>query len=141
MAMYEEIWHDFETMGVPEARRLRPNWSRRRDNVQMEVDHRVEWQLLGTANRQWGDTMPNYELLDRDSNGESGRQLRSNIIDERKRLAGITHNPAWLTQRIVFTDLIAPGAGSSGAMRWLPEEIQQGDHYHVLRQLRGERPH
>ncbi len=134
MGMREEIWQAFEDMGVGEVRRLRPDWSRYSDRVSMQVDHRVEWQLLGPGDRQWGDTMPNYELLDARSNATSGSTLRANIQRERADLASRTGNPAWLTQRIVFTQLVVPGS-SSGAARWLPEQIQEGEHYHALRRL------
>jgi len=60
--------------------------------------------------------------------------LRANIQRERADLASRTGNPAWLTQRIVFTQLVVPGS-SSGAARWLPEQIQEGEHYHALRRL------
>ncbi len=131
MEIYPKIWQKFDAMGIELARRLRPDWSRTISRVSMEVDHRVEWQLLSAADRLWGDTLVNYELLDRESNGTSGNALKNNILVERKRLHAATGNPAWLTQRIVFTDLeVEPG--NAGAMRWLPDEIQQGKHYHAL---------
>jgi hypothetical protein len=131
MEIYSEIWQRFEQMEISETRRLRPDWSRTLPRVDMQVDHRVEWQLLGTANRRWGDTIANYELLDQPSNGSAGSTLRSNIQAERQRLATSTGNPSYLTHPLVFTDLVVPST-VSGAMRWLPEEIQQGDHYYAL---------
>ncbi len=131
MEIYPDIWRRFENRGTPEARRLRPNWTRQIERLAMQVDHRVEWQLLNTANRSWGDSMPNYELLDQPSNGSAGATLAANIAEERNRLETLTGNPGWQLNPIVFTRLIAPNGPPSG-QRWLPDEIQQGHHYHAL---------
>jgi hypothetical protein len=136
MEMSLEAWHNFDRMGISENRRLRPDWSRELPRVNMQVDHRVEWQLLGTANRAWGDTISNYEQLDQASNGSAGSTLMNNIQNERQRLKTATGNPGWLKQRIVFNNLSVPSTASR-AMRWLPEQIQQGKHYDAL--LRHER--
>ncbi len=137
MSMNEVVWRRFDDLGIRDIRRLRPNWTQYEDQVKMEVDHRVEWQVLGTADEFWGDSMSNYELLDRDSNGASGRKLRRNIRRERVRLANL-YGQQMMTQRIVFTELVMQG-GSANPKRWLPEEIQQGDHYHALMRLRASR--
>jgi hypothetical protein len=136
MQMDLRSWVGMERIGIPDARKLRPNWSRRTERVNMQVDHRVEWQLLGAANRTWGDSMPNYELLDEQSNENSGRTLKNNIIKTRRDLAAKTGNPAWNTQRIVFTQLVVPPGPGIGE-RWLPEEIRDGAHYRAY--LRFER--
>jgi hypothetical protein len=131
MEIFPEIWTHFEERGISENRRLRPNWSRAVERIAMEVDHRVEWQLLNTSHRTWGDTMANYELLDQPSNGSAGSTLRANIQTERTRLATVTQDSSWLTKRIVFTQLVVPSERSP-AQRWLPDEIQQGRHYYAL---------
>ena len=136
MGMYEEIWQRFDQQDIIEERRLRPNWSRTRDQVDMQVDHRVEWQLLGAGDTGWGDSMANYELLDQASNGRSGSTLRANIQSERNRLAAL-HGPQMQTQRLVFTQLIvSPGARG---LRWLPDQIQVGEHYFALQAIRRHR--
>lgn len=138
MGIYPEIWQKFENMGISENRRLRPNWSRTMPRVDMQVDHKVEWQLLGPANRTWGDSITNYELLDQPSNSRVGPAIQNNIQRERERLATATGNPGWLTQRIVFNQLRVSGGGS-GAMRWQPEEIQEGKHYDALTRFERDR--
>ena len=131
MGMSQITWQRFDALDIAESRRLRPNWTRTApEQNRMEVDHRVEWQLLGTANRQWGDTMVNYELLDRDANGTSGSQLRANIAAERTRLVSL-YGPQWATARIVFTTLVVQPPVP--ADRWLPEEVEMGEHYNALR--------
>ena len=131
MEIIPEIWQEFETRGIEVNRRLRPNWSRAVERIALQVDHRVEFQLLNAANRTWGDTIANYELLDQPSNGSSGSTLRNNIQVERDRLATTTGDPTWLTRPITFTRLIVPPGPSPGE-RWLPDEIQQGEHYYAL---------
>ncbi|MET0622224.1 MAG: DUF4157 domain-containing protein [Pyrinomonadaceae bacterium] len=135
-AMYQEIWDKFERMGVNETRRKRPDWSKTVDRVQMQVDHIVELQVSPPGQEEIYDSVVNYELLDSASNGSSGSRLKSNIAAERARLAAVTRDPGWLTAPLVFTQLeVTPGGGG---MRWLPDEIQDGKHYHTLRWLRGE---
>ena len=132
MGMYEEIWQRFDEQNIIEERRLRPNWSRTRDQVDMQVDHRVEWQLLGAGDAGWGDSMSNYELLDQASNSRSGSTLRANIQSERNRLTAL-YGPQMQTQRIVFTQLIvSPGARG---LRWLPDQIHVGEHYYALQAM------
>jgi hypothetical protein len=139
--IYQETWDDFESLNVREIRRLRPNWTRTQmwanDAIDaMEVDHIVDDQVCRhLPNNAWYLDMSNLELLDRVSNGAAGIQLSLNIAAERQRLAAATGNPAWATANLVFTTVI-PTIGNPG-MRWLPDEIRDGDHYHAyLRHLR-----
>lgn len=138
MGMNQQLWDKFKAMDVSEPRRLRPDWSRNVERIDMEVDHRVEWQLLGDADRLWGDSMPNYELLDQPSNSSAGSALQNNIENERKHLARVSGDQKWLWQRLVFTHLVVPSTRSS-AMRWLPEEIESGMHYFALLNLQRQR--
>jgi hypothetical protein len=138
MGMNQRIWDKFEAMDISESRRLRPDWFKNVERMGMEVDHRVEWQLLGIADRSWGDSMANYELLDQQSNSSAGSTLQKNIQKERQRLARVTGNSLWLTQRIVFTQLIV-SSSREVAKRWLPEEIENGLHYFALLDIQRSR--
>jgi hypothetical protein len=132
MEMDLSSWVGLRDRGVPPARRLRPDWTWQRVGLDMQVDHRVEWQLLGTADRtNWGDRMDNYELLDQPSNGRSGNALKNEILAERQRLADLTGDSSWLTKRIIFTVLVVPGGAPLGE-RWLPEQVQNGEHYRAF---------
>jgi hypothetical protein len=137
MAMYQEIWDRFEAMGMPPARRLRPNWSRRMwFRFPMQVDHIIELQVCPPGEMAIWDSFANYELLDQASNGSSGPQLAANIRAERNRLVAVTGDFAWLVRDLVFTQLEVM-AGEPG-QRWQADEIQQGQHYHARRRLLGE---
>jgi hypothetical protein len=142
MEMNLRAWVDLERIGISEARRLRPDWTWRSREVDMEVDHRVEWQVLGPAARaNFGDSMPNHELLDEPSNNQAGKTLRQNIRLERKRLADATKNPTWISKRIFFDEVIVPNGAPLGD-RWLPEQIQAGEHYQAyLTHERRRLPH
>ena len=141
MEMDLSSWVGMENRGVPQARRLRPDWTWQSVKLDMQVDHRVEWQLLGTADRTWGDSMDNYELLDQPSNGRSGNAFKNEIIDERQRLADLTGDSSWLTKRIIFTVLVVPGGAPLGE-RWLSEQVQNGEHYRafIQQERNGRRP-
>jgi Domain of unknown function (DUF4157) len=58
-------------------RLMRPDWDRRGVQRELQVDHKVEYQIAS----QWAgvDTVENFELLDRYLNGSSGSTLMNDI--------------------------------------------------------------
>lgn len=126
--MYQEVWRKFDQLGVSDARKLRPNWTpdRYTQLEPMEVDHMVELQVtLPTEEAIW-DSVSNYELLDRDSNGASGRLLHANITAERARIAGCTGDASWMVKPLQFDALeVQPGPPGE---RWLIDDIHGGEH-------------
>lgn len=133
MAIYQEIWNAFDAMLIERNRKLRPNWARGQLNVPMQVDHKVELQVCPPGEEEIWDSFANYELLDASSNMSSGSQLATNIRAERVRLVAITGNPNWMNANLIFTHLIV-STGNRGE-RWEADQIQQGEHYHALRDL------
>ena len=62
------------------ARRLLiPYWNSEGQYEEFDVDHFVELQTAGWPKEQWGNAIPNYWLLDSDSNQSSGRKLDTSI--------------------------------------------------------------
>lgn len=136
--MYHEIWLQFDRLGTLEARRLRPNWTKNRYTglEPLEVDHMVELQVTLPNEQAIWDSVPNYELLDRESNGASGRNLYANITAERVRIAACTGDPSWMTRDLQFDALVVlPGPAGE---RWLLDEIHEGKHYFAFVRLLGE---
>jgi len=135
-AIYKKIWEDFDDLGITNPnRKTRPNWTRTRDQIDTQVDHRVEWQLVHPSEKGIWDEIWNYELLDQPSNGSSGSRIRQNIRREREDLVRRTKDPTWLTRVLIFNNLIVePGPPGE---RWYEDEIQTGSHYWTLRKLKG----
>jgi hypothetical protein len=113
-------------LGLSDARIFRPNWTVRQKDVDMQVDHVVELQVIPAAQTTIWDSFVNYELLDAKSNQSSGAQLMNNIQAERNRLQAQTGNPIWQTAPLVFTTVV-PSSGFGG-LRWSADEIERGDH-------------
>jgi hypothetical protein len=136
-AMHPEVYLRGESMGLPDARILRPDWSRDQQYVDMQVDHVIEFQVLPATEYGWADSFANYELLDQPSNGSAGPQLAANIQEEREELAVYYNDLSWLVRPLRF-DLVVTQAGPGGE-RWLEEEIAFGEHLDSLEEHQGER--
>ncbi|MBN8592376.1 MAG: DUF4157 domain-containing protein [Anaerolineae bacterium] len=129
--MDQSVFERGLNLGLTPRQIFRPNWDRfgARLKDPTEVDHIIEIQLAPPGNQGFWDNIPNYELLDRDSNGASGRELRANIINERKELAAETNDPTWLEKPLKFEEVVA-NSGPQGT-RWLWDEIRTGEHLDV----------
>lgn len=131
--MRQETYDRGISMGLSEARLFRPNWSRDRYPIEMQVDHIVELQVTPRAERGLWNSAVNYELLDQPTNGRSGPRLRGNIARERRRLVALTGNAAWATLPLRFTVLIVEG--SPMGERWQDDEIRLGEHLDIFDKL------
>lgn len=130
--MRQETYDFGRRLGLPDARIFRPNWSRLGNPTNMQVDHKIELQVVRVADYEsWGDQFYNYELLDQRSNSQSGNILRDNIRRERNRLQTVTGNSAWQTCILRFTQVLVSNQPGSAGTRWSSEEIQRGDHLRV----------
>jgi hypothetical protein len=106
-----------------EARVRKPHWTRTR-TTPMEVDHIIELQVAPPELRVIFDDVDNYELLDRDANGDSGRRLFNNIRNERLNQA--VYDPSTVGRVLIF-DAVEVDGGIDGE-RWSSEEIRAGEH-------------
>jgi len=100
-----------------------PNWSRRSMEIAMEVDHIVELQLTPAHMRREFDSIFNWELLDRKSNGDSGNLLKNNIARERAKQ--VAFDPSTKSRVLLFDDVQLDG-GTPGE-RWIAKELQDGE--------------
>jgi hypothetical protein len=135
-AMHPEVYLRGETMGLIDRRILRPDWSRDRRNIDMQVDHVIEFQVLPATEHGWADGFANYELLDQPSNGSAGPRLAANIQRERAALAAYYSDMSWLTRPLRF-DVVVTEIGPGGE-RWLEDEIAMGQHLDSLEEHQGE---
>lgn len=119
----DEIYYRGEMLGLDEKEIRAPNWSRT-TSVLMEVDHVVELQVTPDRLRGVFDDIDNYELLDRHSNGASGRRMRDNIRAERKKQEAF--DPS-VKGRVLLFDAVTLDGGAEGE-RWGVEEIRAGEH-------------
>ncbi len=110
----------------------RPDWSRSKEKVEMQVDHIVELQLVTRADRGWADSIDNYELLEESANKSSGSILMAMIKKERARLFQETGDRSYLDGPLTFESVVLGGGGLLGE-RWSPEEIRGGEHLTALR--------
>ncbi len=119
-----ERGHKLGFVGENGERRIRvPDWSRTK-SVSMEVDHIIELQVTPTSMRDDFNSMENYELLDRISNGTSGPLIQSNILAERQKQ--IAFDPS-AKDRVLLFDEVTLDSGSPGE-RWGADEIRAGEH-------------
>ncbi|WP_437723470.1 eCIS core domain-containing protein [Sorangium sp. So ce861] len=116
---------------------LRPHWARRVRWPDMQVDHRIEMQVTTIGGEDQFDAAWNYELRDRGSNGNSGNNLKQNIIVERQQLAAYYGSPLWNTIDITF-DRVATQAGVVNAGVWTFEQVAQGEHLDQYDDVTGE---
>jgi len=100
-----------------------PNWSRNAANIQMQVDHIIELQVTPPAMREEFNSIFNMELLDAQSNQESGNLLKINILAERAKQAAV--DPTTAAQVLIF-DAVELDGGTDGT-RWSSEELRAGE--------------
>lgn len=112
----------------------RPDWSRTKPNVSMQVDHIVELQVVAQVDQARYDSIENYELLEESANKSSGSVLMHAIKKEREELFRETGDRAYLDGPLTFESVILGSAGVLGE-RWRPEEIREGEHLITLRGL------
>ena len=109
--------------GESGERRIRvPDWSRTK-SIPMEVDHIIELQVTPASMRSDFDSMANYELLDRPSNGTAGPLLAGNIAEERAKQ--VAFDPSAANRILLFDDITLDG-GTAGE-RWSSEELRAGE--------------
>jgi hypothetical protein len=90
----------------------------------MEVDHIIELQVTPASMRDdVFNTMDNYELLDRPSNGTSGPLLAGNIRAERAKQVAFDPSAA---NRVLLFDEVQLDGGTAGE-RWSSDEIRAGE--------------
>jgi len=88
----------------------------------MEVDHIIELQVTPPDMREVFNSIDNYELLDRQSNGTSGPLLAANIAAER--FNQIAYDPSAANRVLLFEQVELDG-GAPGE-RWLADELAAG---------------
>jgi hypothetical protein len=114
--------HALGLAGTDGERLIRvPNWSRTR-MIPMEVDHIIELQVTPAPMRDAFDSVFNYELLDRTSNGQAGNRLRQNIAAERAKQ--VAYDPSAANRVLIFDQIVLDG-GQRGE-RWSSENIRHG---------------
>jgi hypothetical protein len=122
-----ERGHQLGFTGEDGERRIRvPDWSRTK-SVPMEVDHIIELQVTPDSKRDYFNSMANFELLDRPSNGTSGPLIQGNIARERAKQEAA--DPSLKGQVLKFDDVQLDG-GSPGE-RWRADEIKSGQQLDV----------
>ena len=115
--------HRLGLSGEQGEKRIRvPDWSRRAP-MKMEVDHVIELQVAPPGQREEFDSMANYELLDRATNGRVGPKIRANIAAGRARQ--VAYDPSAATRILVF-DRIDVEEGSPLGERWSSDELIEG---------------
>jgi hypothetical protein len=115
-----ERGHRLGFTGESGERRIRvPDWSPTR-SIPMEVDHIIELQVTPDRFRWHFNSVDNYELLDRTSNGTSGRLLAGNIRSERAKQ--VAFDPSAENRTLLFDEVTLDG-GTAGE-RWSSEEIR-----------------
>jgi hypothetical protein len=87
------------------------------------VDHIVELQVTPDFMRDYFNSMDNYELLDRTSNGTSGSLLGGNIAAERAKQ--VAFDPS-AKDRVLLFDEVQLDGGTAGE-RWSVEAIRAGE--------------
>ena len=117
--------------GDDEKRVLLPNWSRQAYLIAMQVDHVVELQLTRLGDREWADSISNYELLDGPSNQRAGAKIRTSVRRERDRLIA-QEGPQWRGQDLVFDDVVIESSGTP--QRWTASDMRHGEHVDALRE-------
>ncbi len=118
-----ERGHSLGLTGEAGERLIRvPDWSRSQ-SVAMEVDHIIELQVTPQAFREDFNSISNFELLDRPSNGSSGPLLSSNIAKERAKQ--VAFDPTLAGKILKFDDVQLDG-GTEGD-RWTVDEIRGGE--------------
>jgi Domain of unknown function (DUF4157) len=118
-----ERGHTLGFTGASGERRIRvPDWSRTQ-SIPMEVDHIVELQVTPDFMRDYFNSMDNYELLDRTSNGTSGSLLGGNIAAERAKQ--VAFDPS-AKDRVLLFDEVQLDGGTAGE-RWSVEAIRAGE--------------
>ena len=115
-------------------RMLRPNWDPSGNEMQMDVDHIVEWQVRPLGDENLLDDPHNFELLDSESNQSSGDLTRTAIETERAHIAEQTRDQSWLFRDLTFTKI---DGGGPGGIRWPLEDIEQGKHLDVYARKKG----
>ena len=121
-AVYER-GHRMGFTGENGERRVRvPDWSRTK-SVPMEVDHIIELQVTPQSFREDFNSMSNFELLDRPSNGTSGPLLSANIAAERAKQVAFDPSAAG---RILRFDAVELDGGTAGE-RWSADQIRRGE--------------
>lgn len=134
----------------------RPFWGKNHNPYTLEIDHKLEDQLGGSANG--GGQLPkvdnpdlsNYELLERGDNGASGRNLDANInkrIDSAITIfdvQGITNSARRIRREYIveFTQTIEESSPQSpypngGTQYWASSEIIAGDHLEGFNEIVG----
>jgi hypothetical protein len=88
----------------------------------MQVDHIIELQVAPASMREEFDSIFNYELLDRQSNEDSGRLLQTNIAAERARKVACDPSAAG---RVLVFDSVQLDSGTPGE-RWSSDEVRTG---------------
>lgn len=123
-----------------------PSWGRGDDPPLnfYDVDHIVELQLGNWGGGdQWANTLANMELLESDTNRESGRVIRDNIIDRVDGFLAETGDQVGGSAAEIkeqyhlrFHQAVAGGAGASQTPRhdyWRPIEIEAAEHLAPVR--------
>jgi len=104
-----------------EIRIRKPDWSLTH-SVPMEVDHIIELQVTPDSKRSFFNSMANFELLDRPSNGTSGPLIQGNIARERGKQEA--DDPSLKGQVLKFDDVQLDG-GTPGE-RWNVAQLKNG---------------
>jgi hypothetical protein len=117
-----ERGHRLGFTGAAGEKRIRaPDWSRTK-SVPMEVDHVIELQVTPDSKRDYFNSMANFELLDRPSNGTSGNLIKNNIATERAKQEAA--DPT-LKGRVLKFDDVQMDGGTPGE-RWSADEVKGG---------------
>jgi hypothetical protein len=121
---------------------LVPHWSRtQKPKIPTEVDHVIELQLLGPNWRQffpWSNTFGNFEVLDKSANASSGGAFNTGIRREREVQANYYNDQRWrTTYDLVFDRVEADGGGQNASVRWLDQDVSNGEHIDALERLLG----
>jgi len=107
---------------------LRPWWTPAGHGIRHEVDHIVELQLSGWPRVRTADQMSNYELVDRDSNGASGRQIDQSLVAAVRAAMPGTNPRDVMRTRDVIVSSVSDSGTLANAGRWTKEDIEQGRH-------------
>jgi hypothetical protein len=130
------------TSGDDRARNiLRPYWTKNRllgtnsagEQMRMNVDHVVEWQVRPITGGDWIDEPANFELLEPGANSTAGTNLDNNIEAERQRLARLTQDISWTTDDIQFTRVEVNGRAAPD--RYSYHQVETGDHLKDFKKL------
>lgn len=116
---------------------LRPWWTPAGRGITHEVDHIVELQLSGWPRIRTADRMSNYELVDRDSNGASGREIDQALYNAVRDAVPGTNPREVMRTRDVIVSSVTDSGTLADAGRWTQEDIEEGRHIDALLSMSG----